>query len=80
MASVDKGGRPSLEKQEATSPIKHKAEIKVNANNNNQTASPAKERKGLSKGKWKKIARERGKAQDVDMSAQAHDTLYYLKL
>lgn len=73
VASVDKGSRPSLEKQKATSPIKHKAEIKVNANNNNQIAGPAKERKGLSKGKWKKIARERGKAQDVDISAQARE-------
>lgn len=29
--------------------------------------------KALSTGNWQKIARERGKAQDVDMSAQAHE-------
>lgn len=73
VASVDKGSGPCLEKQEATSPIKPKAEIVANENNSFQTAGPADEGKGLSKGNWQKIARERGKAQDVDMSAQAHE-------
>lgn len=73
MTPMDKGSGPSLEEQEVTSPIKPKAKIMTSTNSNNQSAGPAKEGKGLSKRKLKKIARERGKAQDVDMSTQVHE-------
>nr|POE82883.1 hypothetical protein CFP56_28288 [Quercus suber] len=72
VAAVDKGSGSCLEKQEATSSIKPIAEMKAKESNSNQIVGPDNEGKGLSKGNWKRIAREKGKAQDVDMNAQAH--------
>lgn len=70
---MDRGSGPSLEVHEVTSPMRPKEEKMISIGSKNQSAGPSEEGKGLSKGKLKKTARERGKAQDVDMSIQAHE-------
>ena len=64
---------PCFEKQEVTSPIKPKTGTKVCEALSDQNASPDIKKKGPGKGKWKKIAREIGKAQDMEVSIQAHE-------
>lgn len=70
---MDRGSVPSLKVHEVTSPMRPKEEKMISIGSKNQSAGPSEEGKGLSKGKLKKIARERGNAQDVDMSIQAHE-------
>lgn len=57
----------------STNPIKPMEEIKAKKGNSNEIVGLDNEGKGLSKGNWKRLAREKGKAQDVDMNAQAHE-------
>lgn len=70
---MDRGSGPSLEVHEVTSPMRPEEEKMISIGSKNQSAGPSEEGKGLNKGKLKKTARERGKAQDVDMSIQAHE-------
>ena len=70
MASGVKGSELCLV---STNPIKPMEEIKAKKGNSNEIVGLDNEEKDLSKGNWKRLAREKGKAQDVDMNAQAHE-------
>lgn len=52
----------SNEDPELSSPLKPKKEAFKNSHANGKSPSPEVEKKTMSKGNWKKIAREKGKA------------------
>ena len=68
-AAVFKTVGPSCEEPEVSSPIKSKKEaLKIYQLNEMGLASEVeKEKETISKGRWKKMAREKGKAQDEEM-------------
>ena len=54
------------EDPEVSSPLKPKKEANKNGQVESKSLSPEVENNTMSKGKWKKIAREKGKAQEVE--------------
>ncbi|KAL0012184.1 hypothetical protein SO802_007292 [Lithocarpus litseifolius] len=70
VASTVKRSGPSLV---SFSPIKPMEKLNAKEDNSNQNMGPNNEGKGLSKGNWKRLAREKEKAQDVETNAEAHE-------
>nr|POF20683.1 hypothetical protein CFP56_64374 [Quercus suber] len=53
----------------SNSPIKPIEKINAKEDSSNKKVSPDNEGKGLRKGNWKRLAREKGKAHEVEMNA-----------
>ena len=58
---------PCSEDSEVSSPLKPKKEAIKNSQVDEKGPSPEAEKETMSRGKWKKIAREKGKAQNEEM-------------
>lgn len=67
---VGQSQKPSTETYEVTSPAKPRSAIVEDKKKKVLELGPDKEKKVQGKGKWKKVAREKDKSQNVDMEAQ----------
>ena len=73
--SVDifKKGGPCNKESEVSSPVKANKKATKEPILNDISLSLEAETESISRGKWKKIAREKGKAQEVDIGLKSPD-------